>query len=185
VVHIDDVQLMERGYLEYRVTGRVDTLEEPKLEFRVHLMDLTSDDKHSLQLDPKHVPKPTVSDRRSGIFNLSVDVRVVYEFDFVNSPFVILPVGSFPSFQRLLENERLLLVLADRDKHAIYIESLAGMGAAIHRASAIKTLNRDKMGEHVLFAYDEAKRTLAVCAAEKVSPMSLINIDVLTFCSSH
>jgi hypothetical protein len=77
-------------------------------------------------------------------------------------------VGSFISFHRLLENERLLLVLADRDKHAIYLESLAGMDAAIKRARPIKTLNRDKMGEEVLFAFDEAKRTLAVWASAKV-----------------
>ena len=61
------------------------------------------------------------------------------------------------SFHRLLENERLLLVLADRDKHAIYLESLAGMDPAIKQARPIKTLNRDKMGEEVLFAYDEVK----------------------------
>jgi hypothetical protein len=89
VVHIDDVQLVGRGYpSEYRVIGRADTLEEPKLEFRVHLMDLTSDDKHSLQLDPMHVPNPAVSDRRSGMFNLSLDVRVVYVYNFVNCTFL-------------------------------------------------------------------------------------------------
>jgi hypothetical protein len=144
-------------------------------------MGLTSDDKHSMQLDPKHVPNPAVSDRRSGVFNLSLGVRIVCVYNFLNCSFVILPVVSFSSFHRLLENERLLLVLADRDKHAIYLESLAGMDAAIQRAKAIKTLNRDKMGEHVLFAYDEAKRTLAVCAAAKVSPVALIRVGVLMF----
>ena len=43
------------------------------------------------------------------------------------------------------------------------------MNAAIKRARAIKTLNRDRMGEAVLFAYDEAKRTLVVYASAKVS----------------
>jgi hypothetical protein len=56
----------------------VDTLEEPKLEFRVHLMELTSDDQHSMRLDAKHVPRPVVSDRRSGVFNLPLGVRIVY-----------------------------------------------------------------------------------------------------------
>ena len=56
------------------------------------------------------------------------------------------------------------------------------MDAAIQRAGAIKTLNRDKMGEDVLFAYDEAKRTLAVCASAKVCLMSLVNVRVLTRC---
>jgi hypothetical protein len=83
-------------------------------------------------------------------------------------------VGSFISFHRLLENERLLLVLADRDKHAIYLERLAEINAAIQRARPIKSLNRDKMGEEVLFAYDEAKRTLAVCASAKVCAIHIL-----------
>ena len=88
-------------------------------------------------------------------------------------------MGSLVSFHRLLENERLLLVLADRDKHAIYLEILSGMDAAIGRARPIKTLNRDKMGEEVLFAYDEAKRTLAVCASAKVrSILSLFRVNM-------
>jgi hypothetical protein len=78
------------------------------------------------------------------------------------------------SFHRLLANERLLLVLADHDKHAIYLESLAGMDGAVQRARPIKTLNRDKMGEEVLFAYDEAKRTLAVCASAKVCVVHIL-----------
>ena len=98
---------------------------------------------------------------------------------------VNLPVGPLISFHRLLENERLLLVLADRDKHAIYLESLAGMDAAIQRARPVKTLNRDKMGEEVLFAYDEAKRTLAVCASAKVCALlniSLFSVRILICC---
>ena len=79
------------------------------------------------------------------------------------------------SFHRLLENERLLLVLADRDKHAIYLESLARIDGAIRRGRQIKSLDRDKMGEEVLFAYDEAKRTLVVCASAKVCyPCSIL-----------
>jgi hypothetical protein len=77
----------------------------------------------------------------------------------------------YVSFHKLLENERLLLILADCDKHAIYLERLTEMDAAIQRAKAVKTLNRDKVGEVVSFAYDEGKRMLAVCASAKVSPM--------------
>jgi hypothetical protein len=80
------------------------------------------------------------------------------------------------SFQRLLENEKLLLVLADRDRHSIYLEPLSGMDAAIKRGKAIKPLNRDKVGEDVLFAYDEVKRMLTVCASAKVSFTSLAKV---------
>jgi hypothetical protein len=47
------------------------------------------------------------------------------------------------------------------------------MDSSIQRAKAIKNLNRRRIGEDVLFAYDEAKRTLAVCASANVSRMSL------------
>jgi hypothetical protein len=74
------------------------------------------------------------------------------------------------SFQTLLEKEKLLLVLADEDKYSIYLEHLPAMDAAIQRGKAIKTLNRDKVGEDVLFTYDEVKRMLAMCFSAKVGP---------------
>ena len=39
--------------------------------------------------------------------------------------------------------------------------------AAVRESRPIKTLNREKLGENVLFAYDETKRTLAVCASKR------------------
>ena len=63
----------------------------------------------------------------------------------------------------------LLNYVVDRDRHAVYLERLQDIDAAIQRSRAIKTLNRDRMGEDVLFAYDEAKRTLFVCASANVS----------------
>ncbi len=74
------------------------------------------------------------------------------------------------SYQKLLENEKLLLVVTDWDKHSIYLERLSAMDAAIQWGRATKTLNRDKVGEDVLFAYDESKRMLTVCSSAKVSP---------------
>ena len=44
-------------------------------------MDLTSDDK--LNTNPKHLPKPAVSDQRSSEFHLPLGLRIVYEFNFV------------------------------------------------------------------------------------------------------
>jgi hypothetical protein len=73
----------------------------------------------------------------------------------------------FLSFHQLLENKKLLLVLAHRDKILVYLERLPELDAAIQR-KPIKTLDRDNLGRGVLFAYDETKRTLAVCATTKV-----------------
>jgi hypothetical protein len=41
-------------------------------------MDLTSDDKERMKLNPKHLPNPIVSDRRSDEFHLPLGLRVVY-----------------------------------------------------------------------------------------------------------
>lgn len=72
----------------------------------------------------------------------------------------------------LLENERILLILADQDNYSIYLEHLPALDAAIRRGKAIKTLSRRKVGEDVLFTYDEVKRMLAMCFSAKVSPTS-------------
>lgn len=133
-----------------------------------------------MQFDSEHIPNPIVNDRRSSVFHLPLSVRVVYVSNFMDYFPVNLLV--FFSFHMLLENERLLLVLADRDKHSIYLESLTGMDAALQGARAIKTLQRNKTGEDVLFAYDEVKRMLVVCAAKKVRPRYLVNVAGLTSC---
>ena len=82
-----------------------------------------------------------------------------------------LPVDlrSIDRFHKLLENERLLLVLADRDNHVVYIERLSDMDAAIQRGRPIKALDRDEVGEDVLFAYDETQRLLSMCTSTNVS----------------
>ncbi|KAH9165762.1 hypothetical protein EDB89DRAFT_2008009, partial [Lactarius sanguifluus] len=137
--------------LDYRVTGRWEMPklhQVPQIELRVHPMDLTSDDRHNMQLDPKHVPTPTINDRLSSSFRLSTLME--------------------PSFYQLLENEKILLVLASRDKFLVYLDRLPVLDMAIQRGKPIKSLNRDKLGRGVLFAFDETKRTLAVCASTKL-----------------
>jgi hypothetical protein len=42
------------------------------------------------------------------------------------------------------------------------------MNLAIRRERPIKNLKREKLGDDVLFAFDETKRSLAVCASTKV-----------------
>jgi hypothetical protein len=87
------------------------------------------------------------------------------------------------SFHYLLENEKLLLVLVDREKVSIYLARPAALEAAI-RGNPLKTLNRDKLGlgrdSDVFFAFDEAKRMLAVCSSVKVVRSRSSNVVVLT-----
>jgi hypothetical protein len=44
------------------------------------------------------------------------------------------------------------------------------MDNAIQRERPNKSLNREKLGEGALFAFDETKRALVVCAPTKVVP---------------
>jgi hypothetical protein len=131
-----------------------------------------------MRLDPMHLPSPVVSDRRSDKFHLPLDLHVVYDLISVNSP--ILCLYCFNSFHQLLENDRHLLVLSGRDKHSIYLERLSEVDAAIRRAGAIKLLSHNHVGKALLFAYDETRRTLTVCAPAEVSSMPLIEVGVLT-----
>ncbi len=140
--------------------------EDPKLEFCVHLMDLSSEDKYSMQSDRKHVPHPTVNTKLSSRFYLQIDLDIAYESGFMVSR---VPYLSSPfRFHHLLENGKLLLVLVDRDKFSIYLSR----PAAILNHHPLKTLNRDKLGlgrdSNVLLAFDEAKRILAVFSSAKV-----------------
>ncbi|KAH9047539.1 hypothetical protein EDB83DRAFT_2267127 [Lactarius deliciosus] len=132
----------------YMVTGRQEVLQEPRLEYWVYPVDLTSDDKHNIQLDPKYIPQPTVNSRLSSAFHL--------------------PIGVNIAFCQVLENEKLLLILVDQVGVAIYLERLSAMDMAIEQQRPVKVLNRERLEQDILFAFDETKRALAVCAPTKL-----------------
>ncbi|KAN0136112.1 hypothetical protein V8E53_005972 [Lactarius tabidus] len=133
------------------VTGRLEVLQMhqmSQLKLWIHPMELTSDDKLNMELDPRYIPTPTINDRLSSSFLLSTSEEL--------------------AFYQLLENETLLLVLADSDIFCVYVERLPVLDRAIQRGRRIKSLNRHKLGQGVLFAFNESKRTLAVCASTKL-----------------
>jgi hypothetical protein len=146
------------------VTSRQVTLQRPELVFMIHPIVLTTDDQHSMQLDVKHVPNPTLNDRLSSNFQLPVGVDIAYGFD--NDDFVASL--TFPiRYCQILENERLLLILANQENVYIYLDRFPAMGTAV-RGRPIKLLKREKLGRDVLFTFDETKRVLVVCASVKV-----------------
>ncbi|KAF8267057.1 hypothetical protein EI94DRAFT_1731643 [Lactarius quietus] len=152
-IHLDRIEVAKRRTSDYKITGRWEMPrmhQVPQIEFRVHPIDLTSDDRHNMQLDSNHILTPSINDRlsSSSSFRLSTSMK--------------------PAFHQLLDNEKLLLVLASRDKFHVYLERLPVLDAAIQRNKPIKTLSRDKLGLGVFFAFDEAKRTLAVCASKRL-----------------
>jgi hypothetical protein len=64
---------------------------------------------------------------------------------------------------RLLPGENCLLVYDQGDGSIVlYMERVQNLGNAIRRSAYKKALQKDKIGNHVLLAYDETKRTLAV-----------------------
>ena len=77
-------------------------------------------------------------------------------------------LGRIRSFHQILETKRLLLILRDRDRVSIYLERLPEMDIAIQQGRSVKCLNREKLGEGPLFAFDEIKRALVVCSSTKV-----------------
>ncbi|KAF8260139.1 hypothetical protein EI94DRAFT_1897819 [Lactarius quietus] len=132
----------------FKVTGRWESPQLPQIRLWVHPMDLTREDRQSMQLNNKHIPTPTINHRFSSSFNL--------------------PPWAELHFYRLLENEKFLLVLANQEKFFIFLERLPGLDMAIQRGKWIKSLNRDRLGQNVMFAFDEEKRVLAVCASTKL-----------------
>ena len=50
---------------------------------------------------------------------------------------------------------------------------------AIRRSRPVKSLSREKLGQDVLFAYDEMTRTLAVCASKRVGRCHLLGVQAL------
>ncbi|KAI9443805.1 hypothetical protein H4582DRAFT_1846182 [Lactarius indigo] len=144
------MEITNQGALgqDYKVTGRRKASQLPQIRLRVRLVDLTSDDRHNMQLDTKYIPTPTIDNRFPLWFHISPWAKL--------------------AFYRLLENKKLLLVLASQNKFFIFLERLPVLDMAIQRGKSIKGLNRDRLGQNVLFSFDEAKRVLAVCSSTRL-----------------
>ena len=61
------------------VTGRVEVLQGPRVEYWVFPMDLPSDDKHNMQLDPKYIPQPVVNNRLASAFHVPIEMNTAYD----------------------------------------------------------------------------------------------------------
>ena len=155
---------------EYWVKGRQETFKDYQLEFRVHLMSLSSDDKQNMQLDFNYIPSPIVNDRLSFRFHLpkSMDIAYVSDFVMLRAFTYGRQLTNLFRFCQILENEKIFLVLVDRERIVIYLELLLAIDTAIRRNRPIKSLNRERLGHDILFAYEETKRTLAMCSSQRV-----------------
>jgi len=130
----------------FDISGQRETLKEASLLFTIHLMHLTTQDQHELQLDPIKVPSPHFKES--------------YTFQ--------LPVGFSISHSQLLEGDRLLLVLIDRNANLhLHLDRLNNIENSIGRERG-KMLHRNKIGDEFLLAFDESQAMLAVISCDKL-----------------
>ncbi|KAH7882034.1 hypothetical protein F5I97DRAFT_1988573, partial [Phlebopus sp. FC_14] len=136
------------GLLAHRITGSRQTLGDPSVLYMIHLMQLTVQDQHDLQLDSSGIRVvPTPHMRYSHTFQT--------------------PLGYSIAHAQLLENDRLLLVLVDHNENLnIILDHLTSIDNAIRRKRH-KILHRDKIGQEFLLAFDESNCKLAVVARDK------------------
>ncbi|GBE82556.1 hypothetical protein SCP_0409400 [Sparassis crispa] len=149
--HVIDSIDVQRRYGEdfYRLSGRSEWLEQSSLEYVVHILRLTAEHRHNLQLNPSFMPQPSVHERFAHKFHLPLDHEI--------------------NHAQLLENEKLLLAITDgHGKLFIYLEAVTELDGAINRGRYKKLLHRDKIGQDFMLTYDESKRMLALCSSMKL-----------------
>ncbi|KAI6143616.1 hypothetical protein BKA82DRAFT_3983845 [Pisolithus tinctorius] len=143
---IESVESKSYYSSQYKVSGVRETREEPMTYFTVHTMSLTEQDKHSLQLDASIVPSP--------------HFRFKYEFRLAQG-YTILRA-------QLLEGEKLLLIVLDRVGNLmVYLDRLTAIDAIISQGRG-KSLNREKIGQDFVLAFDESKRMLSIVSSDKL-----------------
>ncbi|KAF8548149.1 hypothetical protein OG21DRAFT_1501183 [Imleria badia] len=132
--------------MSYQISGSRDSQQDPMAVYTVHLMKLTTQDQQHLQLNPSAIPSPRF--KFSHIFKLPLAHSVIRA--------------------QLLEGEKLLLVVADRAGNlGVYLDRLEAMDGAIAIGRGMR-LNRERIGQEFLLAYDESKMTLAVVSLDKL-----------------
>lgn len=81
----------------------------------------------------------------------------------------------------MLSDGKCLLVVDDRtEKVSIFVQPLDTIGGAVTRGIPLKTLNHERVGNHPLMAFDEAKRLLSVVSVSNVRafqpPLRIVDI---------
>ncbi|KAI6035781.1 hypothetical protein EDC04DRAFT_2571420 [Pisolithus marmoratus] len=129
-----------------KISGARETQEDPMTCFTIHTMSLTEQDKHDLQLDASIIPSP----------------RFRFEHKFR------LPQGFAVLRAQLLEGEKLLLIVMDRTGNlTVYHDHLTAIDSAVTRGRG-KALNREKIGQDFVLAFDESKRMLSIVSSDKL-----------------
>ncbi|KAF8967726.1 hypothetical protein BDZ97DRAFT_507114 [Flammula alnicola] len=132
----------------FSVTAKEKSRTQPLLEYTIHTLELTSDHRHNVQLDPKFVPTPQINERFSCSFRLPPDHHILHA--------------------QLLANEKILLIVEDRrDTISFFLDSLSNIGNAVKVNHPRKVVRQEKTGKDVVITFDESRRMLALCASNK------------------
>ncbi|KAJ7698920.1 hypothetical protein B0H17DRAFT_1049693 [Mycena rosella] len=134
----------------FKITGADKGRTEPTVQCKLHIVHLTTDDQHTLQMDSSFVPSPHIQASSTQLFHIPIGHRILHA--------------------QLLDGEKLLLIIEDSEHLYIFLENPAALNHTISRgrSSAKRVLHRDKIGKDVILAYDEQKRMLSLCATSKL-----------------
>ncbi|KAI6020260.1 hypothetical protein BKA83DRAFT_674992 [Pisolithus microcarpus] len=142
-----------------KVSGARETQEDPMTCFTIRTMNLTEQDKHDLQLDASVIPSPR--------FHSEHKFRLTQGYTVLRA--------------QLLHGEKLLLIVTDRIGNlTVYLDHLTAIEAAITRGRG-KILNREKIGQDFVLAFDESKRMLSIVSSEKLSLHIFVHDDTRGF----
>ena len=62
----------------YKVIGTQRRLINPAVEYKVKILELSSDDQERLRTDNRHIPHPRTEERRSHSFRIPVDHKILW-----------------------------------------------------------------------------------------------------------
>ncbi|TFY70647.1 hypothetical protein EVG20_g2357 [Dentipellis fragilis] len=151
-IHFEHIEAIRSYYSDtYRISGCQYLLHEPVIHCDIFPFSLSTEERHELQLDRKFVPKPVADTKQAIQFEIRTHCVVRYV--------------------QLLENNRVLVILITRNglgEVEIYLEDPAFINSAISKGKAKKKFHTEKIGDGILFAFDESKRNLAVCGSSKL-----------------
>ncbi|KAJ6519102.1 hypothetical protein C8R45DRAFT_950246 [Mycena sanguinolenta] len=137
-----DFQKQHYGNASYTVQGLQRFQRNASLECRIHPLSLTIDEFQTLQRDTLFVPSPHIIPNTAR-FSLDTEQRIVHA--------------------QLIENGDLLLVLQGPTHLFVHLEKLGRLGfGRLHKHRM--SVNRAKIGDKSLIAYNESTRMLLICA---------------------
>ncbi|EED81269.1 predicted protein [Postia placenta Mad-698-R] len=132
------------SFHSWAVSGSSEEYSESALRYTIRPILLTEEDGNRLKLDPSFIPTPRVPSYAAASFELPLEKHI--------------------SHIQALPNNRCLLIVDDRRSTVkVYLEPLLSLAHALeHHNAEKKLLSREKIGEQCIFAFNEAKRMLAV-----------------------